>query len=75
MRVFFYDKTFEGLLCAVFDAYTLKLSPERLLGPDEVASIVREQGLVEVRCEFCGEEYQLGADEAFSLFDRSGAGD
>ena len=47
----------------------------RLLGPDEVASIVREQGLVEVRCEFCGEEYQLGADEAFSLFDRSGAGD
>lgn len=40
MRVFFYDKTFEGLLCAVFDAYTLKLSPERLLGPDEVPPLM-----------------------------------
>lgn len=45
----------------------------RLLGPEEIASIVREQGLVEVRCEFCGEEYQLGADEAFSLFDPTGS--
>ncbi|MDR3252768.1 MAG: TIGR03915 family putative DNA repair protein [Tannerella sp.] len=31
MTVFFYDKTFEGLLSAVFDAYDLKLFPERLL--------------------------------------------
>jgi len=31
MTVFFYDKTFEGLLNAVFDAYDLKLFPERLL--------------------------------------------
>lgn len=41
----------------------------KLLGQDEVTAIVREQGLVEVRCEFCGEEFQLAADEAFSLFD------
>jgi molecular chaperone Hsp33 len=40
----------------------------KLLGRAEVDSIVREQGLVEVRCEFCGEEYLLGADEARALF-------
>ena len=31
MTVFFYDKTFEGLLCAVFDTYSMKEFPERLL--------------------------------------------
>jgi molecular chaperone Hsp33 len=40
----------------------------KLLGRAEVDSILREQGLVEVRCEFCGEEYLLGADEARGLF-------
>jgi len=33
MTIFFYDKTFEGLMCAVFDAYSLKMLPERLLPP------------------------------------------
>ena len=46
----------------------------KLLGQDEVAAIVREQGLVEVRCEFCGEEFQLAADEAFSLFEQNASG-
>ena len=32
MRVFFYDKTFDGLLSAVFDAYTRREFPEKLLG-------------------------------------------
>jgi len=40
----------------------------KMLGQAEVDSIVREQGLVEVRCEFCGEEYLIGADEARALF-------
>ena len=31
MTIFFYDKTFEGLMCAVFDAYSMKEFPERLL--------------------------------------------
>ncbi len=31
MRVFFYDGTFEGLLSAVFDAYTTKVFPDTLL--------------------------------------------
>ncbi len=31
MTVFLYDKTFEGLLCAIFDAYELKLCPQKLL--------------------------------------------
>jgi probable DNA metabolism protein len=35
MTVFRYDKTFEGLLTAVFDAYSRKEFPERLLSPAE----------------------------------------
>jgi len=31
MRVFFYDQTFDGLLSAVFDAYTRREFPEKLL--------------------------------------------
>lgn len=35
MLVFHYDKTFEGLLCAVFDAYSEKIFPEKLMGDGE----------------------------------------
>lgn len=40
MLAFSYDRTFEGLLCAVFDAYTQKRFPERLLGPDDSPSLL-----------------------------------
>lgn len=33
MLVFRYDKTFDGLLSAVFDAYSLHMFPESLIGP------------------------------------------
>lgn len=36
MIVFFYDRTFEGLLTAVFDAYSRRTFPERLLGVGEI---------------------------------------
>jgi probable DNA metabolism protein len=36
MTVFFYDKTFEGLLNAVFDAYSLRLFPEKLLRTGDI---------------------------------------
>lgn len=39
MHVFFYDNSFEGLLSAVFDAYTLKIFPERLLAAGEIAPL------------------------------------
>lgn len=32
MTVFFYDQTFEGLLSAVFEAYSSKVFPDKLLG-------------------------------------------
>lgn len=35
MIAFRYDKTFEGLLCAVFEAYSLKIFPDRLTGENE----------------------------------------
>lgn len=35
MTVFRYDKTWEGLLTAVFDAYARRTFPDSLLGPDE----------------------------------------
>jgi probable DNA metabolism protein len=37
MSVFFYDKTFEGLLSAVFDAYSFKIFPEKLLLTGDIA--------------------------------------
>lgn len=40
MHVFFYDNSFEGLLSAVFDAYTLKVFPGRLLGMGEIAPLL-----------------------------------
>ena len=33
MLVFRYDKTFDGLLSALFDAYSLHVFPEALIGP------------------------------------------
>ena len=35
MILFRYDKSFEGLLCVVFEAYTLKLFPEKLIAENE----------------------------------------
>lgn len=42
MLVFFYDKTFEGLLTAVFDAYSRKTFPNTLLGEGDVAPLFME---------------------------------
>lgn len=39
MFVFFYDKTFEGLLTAVFDAYNRKTFPDKLLAEGEIAPL------------------------------------
>ena len=36
MIIFHYDKTFEGLLTAVFDAYNRKIFPDKLLEEDEL---------------------------------------
>lgn len=36
MQIFVYDKSFEGLLAAVFDAFTLRTFPQELYGPDDV---------------------------------------
>ena len=39
MTVFFYDKTFDGLLTAIFDAYTRKSFPDKLLSEDDIAPL------------------------------------
>lgn len=50
MLVFFYDKTFEGLLCAVFDAFKLKKMPECLLLQGEIEPLLTsESHHVEIR--------------------------
>ena len=43
MIAFHYDKTFEGLLCAVFDAFKLKKMPECLLSDDELVPLLVSQ--------------------------------
>ena len=40
----------------------------RMLGPDEVHSIVAERGQVEVTCEFCRKRYTLDAVDAEQVF-------
>ena len=39
MTIFFYDKSLEGLLSAIFDAYKNKLFPDKLLGFNEIPPI------------------------------------
>lgn len=39
MRVFVYDKTFDGLLSAIFDAYMRQIFPDDLLGEGDIAPL------------------------------------
>lgn len=39
MLIFFYDKTFDGLLTAIFDAYSRKTFPDKLLAEEEIAPL------------------------------------
>lgn len=43
MLVFFYDRTFEGLLTAVFDAYNRKSFPDRILGKGDMPPMFTEE--------------------------------
>ena len=40
----------------------------RIAGRDEVEAALRADGLVEVKCEFCGRAYRFAPDEARALF-------
>jgi probable DNA metabolism protein len=51
MTVFFYDRTFEGLLTAVFDAYSRKTFPDRLLKTGETAPLFTGETHVSVTDE------------------------
>lgn len=35
MNLFVYDKTFEGLLCVVFDSYEKKIVPDKIIGQEQ----------------------------------------
>jgi probable DNA metabolism protein len=43
MIVFRYDKTYEGLLTAIFDAYFRKTFPDKLLGTDDIEPMFAEE--------------------------------
>ena len=43
MLVFRYDKSFDGLLSALFDAYSLRLFPDALIGPGEPEPLFTER--------------------------------
>jgi len=43
MVIFFYDKTFEGLLTAVFDAYNRKTFPQRLMKTGETPPLFTDE--------------------------------
>jgi molecular chaperone Hsp33 len=44
----------------------------RMLGRAEIESILAEQGMVGVTCEFCGRRYSFAAADALSLFAQGG---
>ena len=44
----------------------------RNLGQEEVDSILEEQGLIEVGCEFCGQQYRFDAVDTAHLFTEPG---
>jgi molecular chaperone Hsp33 len=46
----------------------------RMLGPDEISTIIAEQGEVSVTCEFCGKPYQFDKTACASLFISNQAG-
>lgn len=46
MLVFFYDKTFEGLLTAVFDAYSRKTFPDTLLAEGDIAPMFMDDSYI-----------------------------
>lgn len=43
MLVFRYDKSFDGLLSALFDAYVMRAFPEQLIGPGEPEPLFTER--------------------------------
>lgn len=51
MIVFFYDKTFEGLLTAIFDAYSRKVFPDRLLAEGDIAPMFMDDSYTVVTQE------------------------
>jgi molecular chaperone Hsp33 len=40
----------------------------RMLGPDEVQSVLAEQGVAEVTCEFCNHQYRFDKVDAEQVF-------
>ena len=55
MTIFRYDKSFEGLLTVVFDAYTRRNFPDLLLGEDEPLPLFYDEVLTvytdEAKCD------------------------
>lgn len=51
MIVFFYDKTFEGLLTTIFDAYSRKVFPDKLLAEGDIAPMFMDDSYTVVTQE------------------------
>ena len=41
----------------------------KMLGEDEASDMLSEQNHVEVSCDFCGQAYELTAEQVRALFD------
>lgn len=58
--------------CEPADLQDRMKSAVALLGEQEVRSIVREQGKIEVRCEFCAETYSFDESEVLAVMAANG---
>ena len=82
LRRLFWEETllrFEPLVGDAAPRFACTCSRERVgtmilgLGPDEAQGIVAEHGEIEVKCEFCGEQYRFDPIDVTRIF--RGAGD
>ena len=72
MKVFHYDKSFDGLLSAIFDAYTDRVFPEALLGPgDAPPLLVTREHTVITRADKAGRVF-AGLEKRLSRPARTG---
>jgi len=71
MIIFHYDKTFEGLLTAVFDAYNRKTFPNKLLGLEELEPLFVDESYTVVTDEEKSGRVWKGLAKKLSLITRN----
>jgi len=66
MNVFFYDRTFDGLLTAVFDAYSRRMFPDKLMKTGDMAPLFINESHIVVTNETAARRVRKGLQQKLS---------